>query len=282
MQPDTTKASTYVTVGIVVSVSLHVLFLGLMLVSCLGKEEQPPLIKEITIPAGNWEAIPVQPVAPEQPAVKPKEPEPPTPPEPEPPKPPESEPPKPKEPEPAKVEAPKPKEVVKPKTRDEIMKERLNAAPKSKTTPQPSQPKRDNSKELTDRLSKAAQTISASSVKFGSPNPNKLVGAQLSAYDKYMVTILGPIMQGLWDQLGPERLNSIPKNVQVTMIVSPAGKVLSAVISVNSDNQQMNDGAKKLAGKMLGRQNQPFSAVGLTNKQNLTFIFDLEYRQGSR
>ncbi|MGN0867060.1 MAG: TonB C-terminal domain-containing protein [Oligosphaeraceae bacterium] len=279
----------YRRVCYVLSWSAHLLFLGLLGLSCLTlKEPPPPPLVEVELlesfggeaPQGPQTPEP-EPPKPEPPKPEPPKPEPPKPepPKPEPPKPkkPEPEPPKPKKPEP---EPPKPK---KPEPKKPSLEERLKEAKVTPPKSQPQTPRQKDSldKQVRERLQRSEGALSRSSVSApsrskGNPNPG-LRGAQLDAYQNYIVLCLQPAMQPLWDQLGPEGLRSKPQAVQVTLTISPNGKVLSGTISGSSDSAAMNSAAKALLQKMQGMSLAPFSQAGLPTQGSLQFVVNLEY-----
>ncbi len=318
-EPTENNSSTnpYRTVGLVLSLSLHFLVLGLLGLSCLTRKEPPPpplIDVELLESLGGGdlqgpqtpepprpepprpEPPKPEPPRPEPPKPEPPKPEPPKPepPKPEPPKPepPKPEPPKPEPPKPEppkvekpKAESPKPKKPEKPKTPS--LEERLREAKVTPPKNQPSAPKPKDSldKQLQERLQRSTDTLSRSTISApsrssGNPNPG-LRGAQLNAYETYLVSCLQPPMQPLWDQLGPEGLSNVPRPVRVTLTISPSGKVLDGTIRTPSDSALMNSAAKTLLQKMLGMSLPPFSKVGLPTQGSLQFEVDLNYSRGN-
>ncbi len=285
---DKKHANPYTSLGYVLSICGHILLLGGLGLACvMHKPEPEPLV----IPVALLEA------APAAPAVQgPAEPEPPAPgnapepePEPEPPPPepePAPEPPpapvvEPPKPEPAKPKVEKPK-VEKPKVekpKAPSLEERLKSAPSTKRDKQkPKDSRQDTAKKIQDRLSRSAPTGTVSRPAGGNPNAG-LTGAQLNAYDTYLVAHVQTALQTYWDRLGPEHLSSQPRPVCITLNISADGRILSAAIANPSDSAQMNDCARKLLDAVLGLKLPPFSQAGLAVKNALQFRVNLDYRR---
>lgn len=276
MAQESGKSNPYSTLGVVTSLSLHVLLLGFLGISCImdkKPEDPPPMMMPVEI-------FEVEPIAPE---TAPPEPEPPKPKEPEPPKPKEPEPPKPKEPEPPKPKEPEPKKVEKPKepTREERLAERLKNA--KENTPKPPQPPKKDTRaeDVSKRLDEALKKSSNPTIKRSTANPNRLPAAQLNAYQNYLAVCLEPQMQRIWDLCGPEQLPNQPRPVLVTLMITPAGHVTAGFITTTSDNEQMNSCAKKLLEQMKSVTLQPFSKSGLPMNASLSFQVYLNYRTGN-
>lgn len=254
----------YRSVGIVVSLCLHLLLLGLFGLSCLTrKPPQPPLpidVEFLELPGGG--AAP----APQAPQPEPQ-PEPPKP-EPEP----QPEPPKPKKPEP-----PKPAKPKKP-TLEERLRNAQTAKPEKPKAPQKST--KELERQLQERMRRSESNLTRPSVSApsgGNPNPG-LRGAQLNAYQNYLVSCLQPAMQPLWEELGPEALRNAPRPVQVTVTITPEGRLLLGVVSRPSDVDAMNRAAQALLQRMQGMQLPPLSRTGLPTQGSLKFVVNLEYR----
>lgn len=287
----------YTSLGYVLSICGHMLLLGGLGLACvMHKPEPEPLIIPVALleaaPAAPAVQGPAEPPAPENaPEPEPEpEPEPPAPePEPEPaPEPPPTpapivEPPKPEppKPEPAKPKVEKPK-VKKPKVekpKAPSLEERLKSAPSTKKDKQkPRDSRQDTAKKIQDRLSRSAPTGTVSRPAGGNPNAG-LAGAQLNAYDTYLVAHVQTALQTYWDRLGPEHLSSQPRPVCITLNISADGRILSAAIANPSDSAQMNDCARKLLDAVLGLKLPPFSQAGLAVKDALQFRVNLDYRR---
>ncbi|MCQ2396738.1 MAG: hypothetical protein MJ106_03455, partial [Lentisphaeria bacterium] len=192
--------------------------------------------------------------------------------EPDPPKPKEPDPPKPKEPVSQKVEKPT---VKKPSIEDRLKNAKVTQ-PKPVTPPKTNNAAKDISKRLENMQKNSSATISRSAA-----NPNGLPAAQLSAYQNYLAGCLEPEMQRVWDACGPDRLPNPPKPVMVSLIVSPAGRVISGFVKEASDNELMNKCAKALLEKMKTVSLQPFSKTGLPTNASLTFQVYLNYKTGT-
>ena len=267
----------YRSVGIVVSLCLHLLLLGLFGLSCLTrKPPQPPLpidVEFLELPGGG--AAP----APQAPQPEPQ----PEPPQPEPPKPepePQPEPPKPKKPEPPKPKKPEPPKPAKPKkpTLEERLRNAQTAKPEKPKAPQKST--KELERQLQERMRRSESNLTRPSVSApsgGNPNPG-LRGAQLNAYQNYLVSCLQPAMQPLWEELGPEALRNAPRPVQVTVTITPEGRLLLGVVSRPSDVDAMNRAAQALLQRMQGMQLPPLSRTGLPTQGSLKFVVNLEYR----
>ena len=266
----------YRSVGIVVSLCLHLLLLGLFGLSCLTrKPPQPPLpidVEFLELPGGGAAPAPQAP----QPEPQPEPPQPePEPPKPEPPKPepePKPEPPKPKKPEP-----PKPSKPKKP-TLEERLRNAQTAKPEKPKAPQKST--KELERQLQERMRRSESNLTRPSVSApsgGNPNPG-LRGAQLNAYQNYLVSCLQPAMQPLWEELGPEALRNAPRPVQVTVTITPEGRLLLGVVSRPSDVDAMNRAAQALLQRMQGMQLPPLSRTGLPTQGSLKFVVNLEYR----
>ncbi len=295
----------YRSVGIVVSLCLHLLLLGLFGLSCLTrKPPQPPLpidVEFLELPGGGAAPAPQAPQPepqPEPPKPEPEpQPEPPKPepepqpdppkpepePQPEPPKPepePQPEPPKPKKPEPPKPKKPEPPKPKKPKkpTLEERLRNAQIAKPEKPKAPQKST--KELERQLQERMRRSESNLTRPSVSApsgGNPNPG-LRGAQLNAYQNYLVSCLQPAMQPLWEELGPEALRNAPRPVQVTVTITPEGRLLLGVVSRPSDVDAMNRAAQALLQRMQGMQLPPLSRTGLPTQGSLKFVVNLEYR----
>ena len=285
MKHDEEKSSSYGLLGVVGSISLHVLVLGVLGLSCMmSRPEEPPPFKEVEF----FDVMPVDPMPPapvETPQVD--EPAPPveTPPEPDPPKveppkvetPPEPDPPK---VEPPKVETPKPPKADPPKpSREDALRERLKNAKVNPATPQkPSKPA-VNPDDITKRIT---QQISDSRPKVyhptNVPNLNNLSAAEQKAYENYLVSCLERHMARLWKVYGPERLAKDPKPVQVKLMISPDGRVITSYVSDESDDARMNEGARRLLEKLKTEKLPPFSQVHLQSSAALRFVVNLKYQ----
>ena len=265
----------YRSVGIVVSLCLHLLLLGLFGLSCLTrKPPQPPLpidVEFLELPGGGAAPAPQAP----QPEPQPEPPKPEPEPQPEPPKPepePQPEPPKPKKPEP-----PKPAKPKKP-TLEERLRNAQTAKPEKPKAPQKST--KELERQLQERMRRSESNLTRPSVSApsgGNPNPG-LRGAQLNAYQNYLVSCLQPAMQPLWEELGPEALRNAPRPVQVTVTITPEGRLLLGVVSRPSDVDAMNRAAQALLQRMQGMQLPPLSRTGLPTQGSLKFVVNLEYR----
>ena len=273
----------YRSVGIVVSLCLHLLLLGLFGLSCLTrKPPQPPLpidVEFLELPGGGAAPAPQAP----QPEPKPEPPKPEPEPQPEPPKPepePQPEPPKPKKPEPPKPKKPEPPKPAKPKkpTLEERLRNAQTAKPEKPKAPQKST--KELERQLQERMRRSESNLTRPSVSApsgGNPNPG-LRGAQLNAYQNYLVSCLQPAMQPLWEELGPEALRNAPRPVQVTVTITPEGRLLLGVVSRPSDVDAMNRAAQALLQRMQGMQLPPLSRTGLPTQGSLKFVVNLEYR----
>lgn len=284
MNHDEEKSSSYGLLGVVGSISLHVLVLGLLGLSCMmSKPEEPPPFKEVEF----FDVTPVDPMPPapvETPQVD--EPAPPeeTPPDPEPPKvePPKVETPKVEPPkvEPPKVETPKPLKADPPKpSREDALRERLKNAKVNPATPQkPSKPAvnpDDITKRINQRISDSRPTVVRPS---GVPNLNNLNATQMTAYENYLASCLEPHMARLWEVNGPERLATVPKDAQVSLMISPDGRVISGYVSGDSDSARMNECARVLLEKLKAVKLPPFSQVHLQSSAALRFVVNLKYQ----
>ncbi|MGN0891760.1 MAG: energy transducer TonB [Oligosphaeraceae bacterium] len=221
---------------------------------------------------------------PEPPQPEPEpQPEPPQPepePQPEPPKPAKPEPPKPAKPEPPKPKKPEPPKPAKPKkpTLEERLRNAQTAKPEKPKAPQKST--KELERQLQERMRRSESNLTRPSVSApsgGNPNPG-LRGAQLNAYQNYLVSCLQPAMQPLWEELGPEALRNAPRPVQVTVTITPEGRLLLGVVSRPSDVDAMNRAAQALLQRMQGMQLPPFSRTGLPTQGSLKFVVNLEYR----
>lgn len=283
MNHDEEKSSSYSLLGVVGSISLHVLVLGLLGLSCMmSKPEEPPPFKEVEF----FDVTPVDPMPPapvETPQVD--EPAPPeeTPPEPEPPKvePPKVETPKVEPPkvEPPKVETPKPPKADPPKpSREDALRERLKNAKVNPATPQkPSKPAvnpDDITKRITQQISNSRPTVYHPT---NVPNLNNLNAAEQNAYENYLTTCLERRMAQLWKVYGPERLAKDPKPVQVTLMILPDGKIVNSYISSGkeSDDARMNEGARRLLEKLKTEKLPPFPKE---LQQSMRFFVNLKYQ----
>ena len=270
----------YRSVGIVVSLCLHLLLLGLFGLSCLTrKPPQPPLpidVEFLELPGGGAAPAPQAP----QPEPQPEPPKPEPEPQPEPPKPepePQPEPPKPEPPKPKKPEPPKPSKPKKP-TLEERLRNAQTAKPEKPKAPQKST--KELERQLQERMRRSESNLTRPSVSApsgGNPNPG-LRGAQLNAYQNYLVSCLQPAMQPLWEELGPEALRNAPRPVQVTVTITPEGRLLLGVVSRPSDVDAMNRAAQALLQRMQGMQLPPLSRTGLPTQGSLKFVVNLEYR----
>ena len=261
MMHEEEKSSSYGLLGIVGSLSLHVLVLGVMGLSCIvSKPDEPPPFKEVEF----FDVTPVDPA----PAVETPLPPEVTPPEPEPPKP---EPPKPEIPQPKLVEKPKP-------SHEDALRERLRNA---KVTQPPQKPVKPsvNPEDIARRINRQITASRPAVVRHtGVPNLNNLDAAQQTAYENYLVSCLEPNMARLWEFCGPERLASVPRDAQVTLMISPNGSIISSYVSQGSDSARMNDCAQVLLEKLKTVKLPPFSQVHLQANASLRFVVNLKYQ----
>lgn len=283
MKHDEEKSSSYGLLGFVGSISLHVLVLGLLGLSCMmSKPEEPPPFKEVEFfdvtPVDSMPPSPVETPQVDEPAPSEE-----TPPEPDPPKvePPKVETPKVEAPkvESPKVETPKPPKADPPKpSREDVLRERLKNA---KVTPPPQKPARpavnpdDITRRINQRISDSRPTVVRPS---GVPNLNNLNATQQKAFENYLASCLEYRMAQLWEIYGPERLATIPKDAQVSLMISPDGRVLNCYVSGKSDSARMNDCARVLLEKLKAEKLPPFSQVHLQSSAALRFVVNLKYQ----
>ncbi len=220
------------------------------------------------------------------PEEKPPEPEQP---KPDPPKPPEVKKPDPPKPlEVKKPDPPKPQEVKKPdppkplEPKQPSLQERINAARKtSRTVTPPPQPKADpaHQKALERTLSNFAST-SSKGVRI--PSASSVPGvpsSQMNNYQRYVARCVTPMLANLWQTLGPNALNGNVPPVVIDFFVAPNGSVQSCVVTIRSDNAQMNAAAEALIRELTRKGLPPFSTVGLSTERNagLPLHYTLEY-----
>ena len=158
------------------------------------------------------------------------------------------------------------------------MRNAQTAKPEKPKAPQKST--KELERQLQERMRRSESNLTRPSVSApsgGNPNPG-LRGAQLNAYQNYLVSCLQPAMQPLWEELGPEALRNAPRPVQVTVTITPEGRLLLGVVSRPSDVDAMNRAAQALLQRMQGMQLPPLSRTGLPTQGSLKFVVNLEYR----
>ena len=284
------------------SITAHLLLILLFFVASSWFKPDKPELEIIPL---ELELDDTQPPAPAlQPAPQPAQPEPePEPPAPEPEPEPEPEPPAP-EPEPVPEppapeppvatlpEKPQPQEVRKPdpkpaeKPRQPTLAERMAEAQKNTRTIKPRQPEkppkppRNIDQDINRLLANNTSTRSGVTM----PSTSSVAGvsaAQQNNYARYMSRCVMPMMDALWQQLGPNGLDSTPSPVVLTFYVSPNGTVSSSLIATRSNSSQMNDAANAVAAQLSRQGLPPFSTVGLSTERNaaLPITITLKYQR---
>ena len=177
----------------------------------------------------------------------------------------------------ATINPPKPQEPKQPS-----LQERINAARKtSRTVTPPPQPKADpaHQKALERTLSNFAST-SSKGVRI--PSASSVPGvpsSQMNNYQRYVARCVTPMLANLWQTLGPNALNGNVPPVVIDFFVAPNGSVQSCVVTIRSDNAQMNAAAEALIRELTRKGLPPFSTVGLSTERNagLPLNYTLEY-----
>lgn len=248
-----------------------------------------------------------EPPAPEPPPPPEPEPEPPAPeptpePEPEPPPPapqPEPPPPPPKpEPKPAPKPTPKPEPKPAPKPKKPSMAERVAQAraesqrdrkrqeqeqERQRRQQQEAQRRQQEvARRVGDTLDRAEQRLSRPSVTMPSSRnlPLGVPAGQASQYGDYASRFVRPVVNGLWNELGPEQLREEFVAPRVTFVIASDGSVVSCLLSRRSNSPALNSAAESLVRRLRQSKFPPFSRAGLTtvNGVPLTFEITLDYQ----
>ncbi len=270
------------------SVIAHVLLLLLIFgVSAWIKPQKQPEPIPLELELIEASAGPVTP------ALEQNESQPPEPPKADPEPVPEEKPPEPEpEPEQPKPDPPKPVEVKKPDqpkpdkpkplSREEQIRQRMEENRKKTSRKiEPPQTKADptHQKALERTLSNFAST-SSKGVRI--PSASSVPGvpsSQMNNYQRYVARCVTPMLDNLWQALGPNALNGNVTPVVIDFFVAPNGSIQSCVVTVRSDNAQMNAAAEALIRELTRKGLPPFSTVGLSTERNasLPLNYTLEY-----